>query len=940
MIFPPSGLRFRNEHRACLLAATSLLVPNYMPAAVALNSPHGHTSSIPPSYYAQAKQARKPAADANLQSLAAQISKLSGEARYSEALELAKAYAKQAKSKPGAKSEDYGTALSWMAFLYQVQGYLAEAQPLFEAAVEVYEAALPPGSPELATAVSNLGVQYWLSGKLDKAETAYKAALDLRERILPPDDPEIATSLNNIAFIYALRGLAAEAEGLHRRALAIRERRLGPKDPLIAQSLQNLATSLELQGKFRDAEAYIRRAVAVRKASQVPTHPEIAGVIAKLAHNLSSQGRLSEAEALFKEALRIRGVSQQPNHPDIAGTKEDLATVYLLRGDCAAADAMLQEALAIRHSYFEGRNLSVAGVLANQARAATCARQWRKALKLSREATQLFAEYDASNQAAVFHFENQMVTLWRLRAAHEGAPSDVNESLVLAQRASVTDAATSVARMAARLSIRDPKLAPLVRRRDNLALEQVRIERELDAALALPAKERRAHSDPLLKQLMLTKGEIKRIDERIRSEFPEYFSLIRPQPLDLPAIQKLLRHDEVLVTFYVGADDVFVWAIGDDGAQWQRAAITPQELSAAVSKLREALDPDSFNRLARKNELFDLKLAYDLYRRLLGPVAPMLKHKRQLFVVGSGPLTSLPLHVLIDAPPVLTAQRSRDLESYRAASWLARKYAIAVLPGVSSLSELRTLSAAPVGSKPLIGFADPVFKAVRLAQTDDGKRTRGLSQVWSESDVDFSAFDAIAPLPETAEELRAVAKAVDAPKQELYLGGAATETAVKSAGDLDQYRIVYFATHALLAGQLKGLKEPALVLAAPARPSERDDGLLTASEVSELKLNADWVILSACNTAAGGTPGAEALSGLAKAFFRAGARELLVSHWPVDSDAATALTTRTFSLLRNDPHLSHSQALRRSMLALIDDGNDPRNAYPAYWAPFILVGAD
>jgi CHAT domain len=158
-----------------------------------------------------------------------------------------------------------------------------------------------------------------------------------------------------------------------------------------------------------------------------------------------------------------------------------------------------------------------------------------------------------------------------------------------------------------------------------------------------------------------------------------------------------------------------------------------------------------------------------------------------------------------------------------------------------------------------------------------------------------------------------------------------------NAAKLDAYRVVYFATHGLVAGDVKGLGEPSLALTLPAKPNSLDDGLLTASEVSGLKLNADWVVLSACNTAARQTAGAEALSGLARAFFYVGARALLVSHWSVASDAATRLTTSTFAAMAADPKAGRAEAPRQAMLAYMNDASNP-NARPAFWGPFSVIG--
>jgi CHAT domain-containing protein len=229
-------------------------------------------------------------------------------------------------------------------------------------------------------------------------------------------------------------------------------------------------------------------------------------------------------------------------------------------------------------------------------------------------------------------------------------------------------------------------------------------------------------------------------------------------------------------------------------------------------------------------------------------------------------------------------------------------------------------------------------RATAQAAARSATKTRAYGSYWRGTRADLEALRAgLAPLPESAAELRAVARRLGAAESDLKLGPAASETTVKGT-DLSVYRVVYFATHGLVGGEIASLAEPALALTIPKEPTELDDGLLTASEVAQLKLNADWVVLSACNTAAGDKPGAEALSGLARAFFYAGARALLVSHWQVDSDAAVRLTTSTFDALKKEPTIGRAEALRRAMLAMIEDPSNPWNAYPDYWGPFSIVG--
>ena len=339
-------------------------------------------------------------------------------------------------------------------------------------------------------------------------------------------------------------------------------------------------------------------------------------------------------------------------------------------------------------------------------------------------------------------------------------------------------------------------------------------------------------------------------------------------------------------------------------------------------------------------ELFDLDLAHELYDALLAPVEELIKDKRHLIVVPSGALTALPFHLLVTEKPAPAA--AGDLAAYRNAVWLIKRHAISVLPSVASLKAVRVFARKDEAKQPLIGFGDPIFNAEEEGRPGAENRTvvatRSYTEFWKGVDIDRSQLSKALPrLPETAAELRAVAKNLGAPEASIHLRADASENTVKHAA-LSDYRVVYFATHGLVAGEIKGLAEPSLALTLPKVPSDLDDGLLTASEVAQLKLNADWVVLSACNTIAGDKPGAEALSGLARAFFYAGARALLVSHWAVESNAAMRLTTSTFDILKSDPTLGRAEALRRAMLAYMNDAANPLNAYPALWAPFVVVG--
>jgi len=265
-----------------------------------------------------------------------------------------------------------------------------------------------------------------------------------------------------------------------------------------------------------------------------------------------------------------------------------------------------------------------------------------------------------------------------------------------------------------------------------------------------------------------------------------------------------------------------------------------------------------------------------------------------------------------------------------------RRTAISQIPSVQAFVQLRRAAAAPSAPEPFIGFGNPTFRGAAASATESGMTTL-LKDCRQGGPMPSALIRALPPLPETADELIRVAGIMGAGRDDILLGAAATEADVR-ARPLQRYRVVYFATHGLLPGELNCQSEPGLALSPPegeAR-STTDDGVLEASEIAELKLAANLVVLSACNTASEpGQFGGEALSGLADAFFYAGARAVLASHWQVPSVETVELMSGLFRRL--GPALSNgvAESLRQSELALIAR---PATAHPFYWAAFTLIG--
>jgi CHAT domain-containing protein len=655
-----------------------------------------------------------------------------------------------------------------------------------------------------------------------------------------------------------------------------------------------------------------------------------------------------------------------PDHPDVAGSLSNLAAVALAQRDWGRAADYLRRATR---------------VIERRAEHALGGRAEGLSTRVKRQSSSDFMG---------------LVKITHQLAAEGRAPgATAAEMFVTAQWAQASEVAASLSQMAARSAAGSPDLAGLVRERQDLAGEWQAKDKLLIAAKSqAPAKRNAGAEKALGDRLGAIDARLAEIGRKLAKDFPDYAALAIPAPAPVAEVQSQLRPDEALVLFldtpeqavsvpdvYVLPEETFVWVVTKSGVRWVRSALGTAALQREVAALRCGLDDALWDdpgkakwcaeevKAHRRNSgpyqnvlPFELGRAHALYKALLGPFEDLIKGKH-LLIVPSGALTQLPFQVLVtEAPrtavPVATAE-------YRDAAWLGARQAITVLPAVSSLKALRAHAKVGRSSKAYLGIGNPLLDgdsnnandvtrakvartkqacapaSIQAAMAPAAPVRSGVARVAVRGALaDVAAIKSQAPLPETADELCRVAADLKAEIGEMRLGTRATEAEVKrlsTSGELARYRVLHFATHGAMAGELDKDREPGLILTPPDNATEVDDGYLSASEIASLKLDADWVILSACNTAAGGASSAEALSGIARAFIYAGARTLLVSHWAVYSDATVKLVTTAAAEIAADAKVGRAEAMRRAMRALIEKGT-PIEAHPSYWAPFVVVG--
>lgn len=781
--------------------------------------------------------------------------------------------------------------------------------------------------------------------KFGEAETAFREALDLQTGPLKANDEAVAATLLDLALNVSNQGRTEEAAALFRRAT-----------PLLQASASEvprarLATYMGLEaanrGDYKASLAYAREAsdlwrkLAAERQSEVVTAAGSTGGVAtaeqgELANALNLQARMElrsdniiQAYAAASEALLILNKADTLPRWWKADSLLALGEISVAQGRLSAAETYLNAALKLRRQLF-GDGAPTIQVLAALGRAyqsesmsTSTIVTYREIFKIARQMQSTAGVFTADT---LVPFANAIVSTAATTEdpkERQGLFAEAFDAFQLVQSPVVDK---TIAQAAARLSTDNPAIGQLVRDLQDRQREYDFMHVKLAYEQSLSDNERSSQVESALReQIIAAARAITTAKRALASQFPDYDRLATPGPLQLDPVRSALRPGEGLLSFLVGREQSFAQLVTRDGVTIAAVPEGAAGLRQAVTTLRRSLEIqggaiNEFN-LAEANQLHDI---------LLGGIKPALAGIDHLIVVPAGPLTNLPFGLLVASAP-----RS---DNYAEADWLVRKMTISHTPSLQALSALRNARPHTLPRQPLLAFGDPALAGSTAKKGEPSSMSLLASNCREGGPMPAALLQALAPLPDTAAELSVVARTLNAPSGSVFLRQGATEANLRDQA-LDDYRILYFATHGLLPGELKCQAEPGLVLTPPTLASGNKalDGLLESSEIASLRLNADLVVLSACNTAAGDSRfgGGDAMSGLAEAFFHAGARNMLVTHWQVPSAATTQLMSSLFTTM-GAPNGGHaSAALRQAQLGLISQG---RTAHPFFWAAFVVMG--
>jgi len=806
-------------------------------------------------------------------------------------------------------------ALGNQAVIAAEEGHLVDAVAVLRRIVQIQPAHL---HEERAATLDNLAASHQLLGNLDEALATYAEALALHRRTEHVKGE--ALSLRGIGTTYfALGYLELAAEFLGRALPLAQQAGDGRLHEAVLRALGNVAF---LQG---DHEAALELHGAALAAATAPV--DAAGVEILMAKDLVALERYAEAHAL---AARARAAAED------AGARLLLANALQQSGRARIGLRQTDEAVAeLRRAMALYRELAVP---AGEAEALN-------GLALASAADGRFGDAVAHGEAALATIETlrSRVADPELRAYYAAARRDYYETQIemLMERHRAADVATDAhlraafetsERSRARVTVdliheaaTDAGAGDDVRRlaqRTRLIERLAELRHRRDRLLASPATPEAAQGvDAVVEQMAIVENELRVLETTLRRDRARYPAFAAPETRSLEDIQRALDADSVLLQYALGEKRSYVWIVTRDKVHAVELARRDALESAARSVYDALVDyrPDGRSRRALAAQLEALADA------IVAPALPFIDGRR-IVVASDGALQYVPFGALPD---------TRD----GAGRNLLERYEIVSVPSMSAVLARFAESRARAYEKTLAVIADPVFEPsdARLALASaDTDRAGGIVDAADAQDAGLEPRSALldaplARLPFSGREAAALA-ALLPPAERLVLTGVDANREAVAAAGLGRFRFVHFATHGLVDSQYPSLS--GLALSSVDAHGARRNGFLRLDDIQALRLDAELVVLSACETALGREIRGEGLLGLTQAFMYAGARATAAGLWQVPDRATAELMSRFYEgmLARG---LRPAEALRAAQLEI---ASERRWSDPYFWSAFVLMG--
>jgi CHAT domain-containing protein/tetratricopeptide (TPR) repeat protein len=791
-----------------------------------------------------------------------------------------------------------------------------EAEILYRRSLQIREQVLGKDHVDVAKSLISLG-GYLFSIRPAQAEALFLRALEIQEKALGPDHLEVANTLERIGQVYGNDDRTLDkAEPYFRRAIDIREKKWGKgSDPNI-----NLAYLLIDRKRFEEAEDIMRKVLDghIKKSGRV--HYEVARSLDGLGHLFYRWEKYDKAEPFFREAIEIWKQVEGPFSSAVAGEMDYLAAAYQKMGRFEPALATLQETMGLYEKAAEAAGWE------------EVTEKFRRIQKgICMEFCECLYELEKSDPARALPYREKVLPHMEISRARE----------FLAQLQA------SSAGRAVGLSGEELRREQALDDRLHALEERSRLERSKSAGKVVSAS-------LLDLEAQLAEGRLakKALESEFAAKYPRYATLRHPPPPDVGFLQKqVLATGECVLSFWEGREHLFAHVLTPERADFLVQPISTQTLHLDIAQFRQAMDqqddPESFK-----------PLSLALYRKILEPFLKTtdLNKISALYVVPHGSLQSVPFEALV---------LSDRGETFKELDFLFRKVPVAYIPSVQVLATIRQDLASGRFTReerdPAILFGNPLYEPRQLASdsaTPDagrglianvgasgtlsvlaglekkpGKKLTRALRVGSDGKI------TLVPLPGSRLEVEGIAAQFYAggTSSHTYLAGNAREGMIKELSrreTLKKYRFLHLAAHGILPGEVEGLVEPCIALSLFGDADE--DGFLKMGEIFGLKLDADAVVLSACQTGLDEDPArGQGISGLSRAFFFAGTPRILVSLWSISDKGTCEFMLEFYRQIRDRaPGSSFLQALNRTREAMLAGEFD----HPFYWAPFVLIG--